>query len=268
MCSQTGNSSSSERPTDRQMVQLFRGIEKQWVTKDSLQTFLTSVYMRGKGQSVPEPKQLEVNRVLAQVLYGAEKFFPEAVPDIVALLKPYTELGNGEFKVAKLDWKKEKYDDYQRLKEALFWVDIKDVRVLVIGANWKPTYEPNCYAHRDRFREVVNSVFREAIETRVNMDSQCVENARSAVLLYMEGLLNNFFNQTGAFRYHLVSSHDVFMLSGSILKALVKAVVLTAIQHDNSRVKRIMRFVDFQLSGTPIIDVENGVVSILSAPPE
>ncbi len=166
-------------------------------------------------------------------------------------------------------WTKEKYDDVHRLQEALFWIPIKEVRIRVIGHNWEPNYEPTCYPQRNRYREAINSLFREAVETRVNMNSQCVEYARGAVLLKMDGLLYRFFKRTGAYRYHLISSQDVEMLGGSIHKALVKAVVLTAIQHDHNRVRQIMKFVDFQLSGTPIIDidVQNGVVTILSAPP-
>ncbi len=264
MHSQT-SSKPAEHPTDGQMIQLFTAIDKKLATKANLQNYLDFIYLESTGKS-PEPIQKpKINKVMSQALWAARKYFPDAALNIVAMLKPYTELTQLNFTDPNL-YATGVYDDFDDLQRALFWADVKDVKLHYIGKGWKPLQE---IADRDRMKAF--SVFRrsmcaDAMKTRKELDSMCEDNARGAVLLHMESLLTDLFNKNGAYQYQLISQNDWLQIRYSITYALTVAVVLTAIQYDPAKVKQVLRFVDFQLSGTPVIDYQDGVVHLLCAP--
>jgi|GEM_PF-5045029 len=343
-----------EHPTDGQLIHFFRAIEEQQVGKDDLQRFLDYLYLRSTDQRPDEQKVFgpQISELMQLILWGAQKYFPGAVSEIVALLMPYAQLKSVSFKFARtvkglvpnpdyeaqmLLWQKEhkqfetaagrplaqdlKYnnlwavkkaqneiriggggpmsgchlDDFEaaqyaehtlnrpqshipglvferaeELVEALSFlfegpVPPLDIKIHTLGKDWKPMDDAS--PDKNILWDLVNDrMYPEQISARMKHDPECLSNASSAVVSQLRREVVKLMRAEGAYRYHLVSLQDIEHLAHSISNALSRAVVLTAIQPAPKLVAKVLQFVNFQLSGTPIIAYKDGVVHLLSAP--
>lgn len=319
-----------ERPTDPQMIQLHRGIEKKWIGKTDLQEFLTFVYLQANGKPTDRPTfGPQVSESTYRILWGAEKYFPNSVPEIAALLIPFEQLTSANFKFTRMvegwihdpeyrsklkaweidhvewervasihlnphtrypgtpAWKDEsRYSEHLRSKpqegafgpvfekmeelcDALSFLpgnyrSYFPVQIHTLGKDWKPQDESS--PDKNNLWDFGQSIFAEEISARVKVDQNCLDNASSGVLGAMSTQIFNLLSADGAYRYNLVSYQDLRSISSSIINALARAVVLTAIQPNPRLAERLLKFVNFQLSGTPIINYKDGVVHVLSAP--
>jgi hypothetical protein len=294
----------AERPSDRQWSFLHLKAADGSLTDKRLQAFIDRFSLElvaaKSGKTLDPEPEVKVSELMNSVWYKADKYFFGDTTTIMELLAPYaglatkdvdfkpaeTRIGHNvlnqeefsEFRLAratgnrsviKPDPVTEKYliyDDMDKLRRTLSWTEVKGFEIHVIGRNWTP---------RDPIRDVndkagdvydlLDSFAPSAFDAREAIELGCLSNAGSVVSGF-QTLFLEIFKNTGAYKYGLISSEDVFRLEMSIVNAMARAVVMSVVQPDKKLAKQMLDFVDWQLGGNPIVRFEDGIAHLLTAP--
>jgi hypothetical protein len=213
--------------------------------------------------------------VLGDILLQAEKItrehYPHAVSEIMEVLAPFCDpYLDLEFKPLN-QTKQMKVPEHElnlsRVRDVLFWLPVKRVKPLFLGANYHPLGSREVPCQGEPFGNQMSKMFAKLFWTYGNLKTL---RHKAGEIIHGSGLHDHIgysLNATTAVRYRRIVpyEHEYRGILYSIIGALDNAIILASTKREEERLKKAVDFLNYQRSGQPICHWYDGTAYFLAA---